>query len=409
MDRIHEIDKKYWISQRTINLKQLVKEREAQLIANNVDLFDDEVEDQDVETGMLKEMSSFELSNVEEVKPYFLFNSSDQRTLVRKTECRLKMYHNQLEHAERMITDRAYKVAYLMNLRKTRKELLMRHLAMTNRSSPANQVNEGVTRIIDKSLVAIVVVQLWPQPSKNSKVKLEKEVLFRADQPLTDLRDQLKCVRDFGVPMDLSENPEQAERVFRGELFKSGFFLIGNTFYNDMRDLNNIDLSVDIVEWASKEVTTIGSEGENLKVNRGIGPFNRKRMEDVKFDDLEFRLGCPYLYLHQGDCEHLFTISDIRYEANSTNLEHTKFPFVTAASIGGKTATLKCYMCKSRPPHWYTRNNPRLPVDPFFFCEDCFYSFNYDKTRRKIGTFQAYLYTSAVGIPDSVVMAKLQQ
>lgn len=405
MDVIHEVDKKPWISKKVIKLKELVPKREKELLENGV--LCDSINYPEVSqknSQLLDELSKFVEYNEKEMKPFFLFNSSDEKALFHQPTCELKMYQIQLEHAQKMISDRAYKVDYLSKLRTTRKELLMRHLALTNRDKL------GIAEVSDRSdacrIQAIVVVQLWPQPQKSTKISLEKEVLFRADQCLTELRDQFKCQRDYGVPMDLSENPEQAERIFRGELFKSGFFLIGNTFYNDMRDPNNTDLSANIVDWASKEVVVVDSDGENRKVSRGIEPLIRARMEEHNFEDLEFKLGRPYLYLHQGDCEHLFTISDIRYVPNNLKLRQTKFPFITATSIGRKADNLRCYMCRSKPPHWYTRNNSRLPVDPFFFCEECFNSFNYDKDKKKIGSFQAYLYTSSFGIPDSVVMAE---
>lgn len=35
-------------------------------------------------------------------------------------------------------------------------------------------------------------------------------------------------------------------------------------------------------------------------------------MEDTRFVDLKVKVGFPYLYCHQGDCEHLVIITDIR-------------------------------------------------------------------------------------------------
>lgn len=401
MDKVHDIDNKAWISKRRLHLKRLIEEREAQL-GPIVSLVGQETETGDKE--LKDELDRFVSSSEKDLKPYFLFNSTDQKALTNEPKCELKTYLLQLEHAKKMISDRAYKVSYRMKLETTRRELLMRHLASGNRSGDATHPSDQAGEPPNSRLVALVVVQIWPQPSKGNKMKLEKEVIFRSDNKLVDLRQQFKCQKDYGVPMDLSENPEQAERVFRGELFKSAFFLIGDTFYNDMRDQSNTDLSAAIIEWASKKVLTV-EDGQNVWIPRGIGPFKSARMEDHQFSDLKFRLGCPYLYLHQGDCEHLFTISDIRYVVDSPQLDRIKFPYVTATSFGGKMDNLRCYMCKHRAPHWYTRNNERLPVDPFFFCEACFSSFNYDKDKKKIGKFQAYLFTSASGIPDNVAMA----
>lgn len=46
--------------------------------------------------------------------------------------------------------------------------------------------------------------------------------------------------------------------------------------------------------------------------NRGIGPMTTASMADVSFLDLNIRLGQPYVYFHQGDCEHLIVFSDLR-------------------------------------------------------------------------------------------------
>jgi len=55
-----------------------------------------------------------------------------------------------------------------------------------------------------------------------------------------------------------------------------------------------------IIEWAKDP-------------NRGIGPFSRQHMEIARFIDLTARLGQPYVYVHQGDCEHIVVFSDLRF------------------------------------------------------------------------------------------------
>lgn len=37
-----------------------------------------------------------------------------------------------------------------------------------------------------------------------------------------------------------------------------------------------------------------------------------KGMEDMRFDGLKVKVGEPYWLLHQGSCEHVFTIDEIR-------------------------------------------------------------------------------------------------
>ncbi len=55
----------------------------------------------------------------------------------------------------------------------------------------------------------------------------------------------------------------------------------------------------EIIHWASNS-------------NRGLGPYESESMEDKVFSDLSIRLGHPYLYKHQGDCEHLIVFTDVR-------------------------------------------------------------------------------------------------
>ena len=81
-------------------------------------------------------------------------------------------------------------------------------------------------------------------------------------------------------------------------LYKSGFFYIEGTFYNDLRDEDNKDNSRVIRDWAA---------------TRDLGPFETARMEDTRIDSLCTRFGYPWVYQHQGDCEHLFCLSDARY------------------------------------------------------------------------------------------------
>lgn len=403
MDRVHKVEEKPWIHETLIRLELQLYYRKQQLDTNDVCLAKDSLMDSD--HGDLEErLEEFGGRNEGFVRPCFQFNTLSDKALVESKTCKLSTFHAQLEQARKMISNRAHKSNYLKALKTKRNEMLMRRLAANNKPGLLDISYGCSSPIAPGLLTALVVVQMWSQPSKNAKIKLEKEVIFRIDQTLDELRDQFKCQRDFGVPMDLSEKPDHVERVYRGEMFKSGFFLIGSTFYDDMRDPNNAELSRAIVEWSQKEISTVDESGDNVKISRGIGPFRRARMELSKFKDLEFKLGYPYLYLHQGECEHLFSISDIRYLPDDTDLQLTKFPQVTATSIGRKEDYVKCYICKSLPPHWYTRNNSRLPLDPFLFCENCFYSFNYTADKKKIGDFQAYLYTSAVGIPDNITM-----
>lgn len=81
-------------------------------------------------------------------------------------------------------------------------------------------------------------------------------------------------------------------------MFKSGFIFIEDVFYNDFRHDTNIDFSDAIIKWAD---------------GKKIGPFSKKELDKVHFIDLTVRFGHPYVYTHQGNCEHLIVFSNARY------------------------------------------------------------------------------------------------
>lgn len=45
---------------------------------------------------------------------------------------------------------------------------------------------------------------------------------------------------------------------------------------------------------------------------RDFPEFKTAKMEDTSFYDLKMKVGFPYLYTHQGDCEHVVILTDVR-------------------------------------------------------------------------------------------------
>jgi len=55
------------------------------------------------------------------------------------------------------------------------------------------------------------------------------------------------------------------------------------------------------MEWAQSHDTPVARDSHTLN------------MQDCTFNDLRIRLGYPYVFVHQGDCEHMIVFKDIRY------------------------------------------------------------------------------------------------
>uniref|UniRef100_A0A8C3LTI4 snRNA-activating protein complex subunit 3 n=2 Tax=Phasianinae TaxID=9072 RepID=A0A8C3LTI4_CHRPC len=122
-------------------------------------------------------------------------------------------------------------------------------------------------------------------------------VLVLGGQRLTELRDSLSCVSDLQIGGEFSSEPDRAPEHISKDLYKSAFFYFEGIFYNDSRYPECRDLSRTIIEWSESR-------------DRGYGNLRSAKMEDYTFNDLSLRIGYPYLFCHQGDCEHIIIVTD---------------------------------------------------------------------------------------------------
>lgn len=233
----------------------------------------------------------------------------------------------------------------------------------------------------------LLTVQIYtPERKLDSKVALSYAKLpsFHVDQEfqvlgsqfLTELRDKIDCLSDKAIPGECSDFPDAVPDVTCKDLYKSGFFYINGVFFNDMRDKDCRDYSDPILKWSS---TT----------NRGIGPFKKALMEETRFIDLTIQLGYPYVFVHQGECEHIIVFSDLRLFSEHDVQNRNAYPLYVQVRPSKRVF---CMVCHAFTAQWVVFDNKRLPENPFFFCKQCYISFNYDSANQKIGDFRAYHY-----------------
>jgi snRNA-activating protein complex subunit 3 len=184
--------------------------------------------------------------------------------------------------------------------------------------------------------------------------ELEIEVL--SCQSLSDMRRFMSCASDFATLLDSQEPspPSMFNAAYSSDMFKSGFFFINDTFYNDLETPDRIDYSQVIRDWASTR-------------GQGIGPFETRVMHETTFKDLTIQLGYPYLYVHQGNCEHIFVFKDLRILDRSKNSEK-EFPKVVRTI---RRTRIKCFLCKCNTANVIVENDPSLPSAQTLFCHDC--------------------------------------
>ncbi|XP_021365620.1 snRNA-activating protein complex subunit 3-like isoform X2 [Mizuhopecten yessoensis] len=208
------------------------------------------------------------------------------------------------------------------------------------------------------------------------KLGLDQKFQVLGSQRLTELRDKISCVNDLTISGDFSENPDDTSGFYAKDVYRSGFFYMEGVFYNDLREVDSRDYSSEIRKWAAEQ-------------GRGIGPMTVQGMDDVFFLDLKVRLGQPYLYLHQGNCEHIIIFTDIRLFHNDDIQDRREYPRLTYKRTYKRSI---CRVCEIHSSRWLTYGSEHAPDDPSFFCDQCFRALHYDKDGKKLGDFKAYKY-----------------
>ncbi|CAK8564508.1 unnamed protein product [Lathyrus sativus] len=214
----------------------------------------------------------------------------------------------------------------------------------------------------------VLFVEIYHNVRKGVKIQ---ELLILGGQTLTVLRDKICCSTD--------QIMQKA-----GEHDPSGYFLIEDVFYTDLRDPSAIDLTRPILDWlrnskeeAQKKWECIINGKLQLKQKAVIGEasvsqlprFASLQMHRTRFCDLSFRLGSGYLYCHQGDCTHTLVIRDMRLIHADDVHNQAVYPIVTFQL---KMVFKKCRVCKIFRATKVTVDDKWAPENPCHFCDECF-------------------------------------
>ncbi|XP_030326781.1 snRNA-activating protein complex subunit 3 [Strigops habroptila] len=243
------------------------------------------------------------------------------------------------------------------------------HASGKRPDSPTDLVEEGEL-LLTLNIFYPVIFQ------KHKDYKPYQTVLVLGSQKLTELRDSISCVSDFQIGGEFSSQPDQAPEHVSKDIYKSAFFYFEGIFYNDKRYPECRDLSRTIIEWSESH-------------DRGYVNLQSDDMEDYTFNDLSLKIGFPYLFCHQGDCEHIIIITDIRLIHYDDCLDRNLYPLLIKKHW---LCTRKCFVCKMYTARWVTNNDSLAPEDPCFFCDVCFQMLHYDLEGNKLGEFLAYPY-----------------
>lgn len=234
---------------------------------------------------------------------------------------------------------------------------------------------EAVENLVPEGEVLLTINVYYPAVcDKFNYTRPHMTLLMTGSHTLAELRDAICCVSDLQVCGEFSYNPDMVPDLLSKDHYKSAFFYFEGVFYNDMRFPVCRDISITTIEWAK---------------TRNFPPFTQGKMEDTQFVDLKVKVGYPYLYCHQGDCEHLVIITDIRLMHRSDCLDKKLYPLLIHKD---RIDTQKCAVCHVYVGRWHTTNDQFAPSDPCLFCDKCFRKLHYDTQGNKLGHFLAYPY-----------------
>ncbi|KAF9377845.1 small nuclear RNA activating complex, polypeptide 3 [Podila verticillata] len=257
-----------------------------------------------------------------------------------------------------------------------------------------------------------------------------QEFLVLGSQRLSALRDAFQCVMDF-----MTQGADDARRSAlvqntRTKKTSNSFMMIEGVFYNDSPLLRaQIEEKARLLE-QEQEVASQDGEGskgsgvaidaastfgssrnvaetpvEDIKVKnheeyarhsldysqvildwiqenpeRESDPafqnLQKKYMHDTRIQDLAIRLNHPYLFVHQGSCEHILMVKSMRLpnkEYDDMNRAH--YPRLMFKS---KHSTHMCKMCLVNRAQFVTIDDRLAGESPCYFCQQCYYAFHYD-------------------------------
>ncbi|KAI8359344.1 snRNA-activating protein of 50kDa MW C terminal-domain-containing protein [Mortierella sp. GBAus27b] len=109
----------------------------------------------------------------------------------------------------------------------------------------------------------------------------------------------------------------------------------------------------------------------------GYQDMQKKHMHETLIQDVKIRVNHPYLFVHQGNCEHIVMFRDLRlFSHQHDDLNRNSYPLQTFQERTRKRA---CQMCNGRRASFVTVNDRLAGQSPCYFCEDCYIAFHYDE------------------------------
>lgn len=238
-------------------------------------------------------------------------------------------------------------------------------------------------------ICCILLFRYVVQKTRRARLRLKQRITLLGSQTLDELRDLIQCTcTQHGPFHDISERAPSTEPANASMAASSsssakpdpGFFFITDTFYTDARDdaAAAEAYTQPIREWAARRPDEVGAMQPRTL-----------QMQQTRWSSLRFRIGAPHVYQHYGNCEHVFTVADVRLiAATGDSRMRRDYPVVDRVALANQ---LRCVMCGLADADVVVMDSVVHVSDPAFLCNGCFETSHF-VDGKKVGEFRAYAY-----------------
>ncbi|TMW62032.1 hypothetical protein Poli38472_009525 [Pythium oligandrum] len=224
-------------------------------------------------------------------------------------------------------------------------------------------------RTTDDAVAKLDDLVLWIEVLHPSKDPARTQsFLVRSSQKLSDLVDLLVCAYD----QRLETHGRRSKLVY-----------FDRKFYVDRRPEDHLDYSKAILDWINAKPSRQAKYLHSSEANPVFA------LEDTRFADLALKIDVPGVYIHQGECEHLIRLRDVRlpHGFDSTQLED--FPMRLPNMLYRQLRN--CLICQQYSAKFVCYGDRLSISDPMFFCERCYRTAHYDPNGQLLySDFQAF-------------------
>lgn len=221
---------------------------------------------------------------------------------------------------------------------------------------------------------------------RNLRLSSQWKYVLRGENSLLDVHALFKCSSDYGTKSDLGDVVPKVED-FNFMRYPSSFLFIHDTFYVSDYYTGMAEVVQQISETPLTELVDISEPIRKwmLRKKDQFGPTQVKSIVNTMVKELTCRLGYPYVYVHQGCCEHVFFFTDLRL------MDVQDYPESYPHRVADESITNYCIVCHRNLAE-YIVESEKLPVYPAHMCSDCYSGFFYDGEYKPDRDSKAYFY-----------------